>query len=244
MKDNAKQEDYKRPFEQEDFRGYFRWSTKLTSSLGGNLYHACHKDQLEAILYDGELGLYSKWALKLPKHGLWEAPGVWTGLNYFNSGNYYGPFLITFPLSVLNGRHFMVFRRKGGRYRFFFVQYEARIPIYSFGKDLWRNVNPRHYFYKARSGLSLKPGAIYDIVLTQVTDLDDVTIEATDHPWCMYQKCQGMDKEDGSKVLRTIARDEFYYWLSQDKEYKKLFRRFSVLDGAKVTLSDPKSIYF
>ena len=241
--DGVEQEDYKRPFEQEDFRGYFRWSAKLTSLLGGNLYHACHEDQLETILNSGELGLYSKWKLKLPQHGLWEAPGIWTGLNYFHSGNYYVPFLITFPLSVLNGHHFMVFRREVGRRRYFFIQYEARIPIYSFGEKLWRKVRPSYYFYESSSGLSLKPGAIYDIVLTQVTGLDDVTIEAVEHPWCINEKCQGMSKDEGSKELQVIALAEFYYWLSKDKKYKRLFRRFSVLDKAEVTLCDPEDIY-
>jgi hypothetical protein len=72
--------EYRRAFEQDDFRGYFKWTRKLTSRLGGSLYHACHKQALTNILENGELGLRSKWSLKLPKYGEWSAPGTWVGL--------------------------------------------------------------------------------------------------------------------------------------------------------------------
>jgi len=232
-----KEPEYQRPFEQKDFRGYFRWPAKLTSDLGSFLYHACHKDELKEILDADKLILTSKWFLKLPRHGLWSAPGIWTGLNYFNRGNYYGPFLINLPLKLLNGRHFMVFRRTGNsRYRYFFVQYEARIPIYSFGSDLWRKVDPYSYFQRVGSGLNLKRGGIYDIVLTEPAELIEIKIEAVEHPRCIYQKCKGMSRDDGKKALREIALGEFYYWLSKNREYAAILKKFSILNGAKVIL--------
>jgi hypothetical protein len=141
--------DYKRAFDQPDFRGYFKWTLNLSRAFGGSLYHACHKDELIEILDNGQLDLRSTWSLNLPNHGKWSPPGVWVGLNYFQArGNFYGPLLFKFPMSVLNGRHFMVFRRTGDRHRIFFIQYEARIPIYSFDKNLWRQVDPEHYLHE------------------------------------------------------------------------------------------------
>jgi hypothetical protein len=83
----SKDPDYKRPFCTEDFRGYFKWTNSFTKMLSGNLYHACHLDELTDILKDECLDLRSKWSLKLPAHGLYSVPGSWTGLNYFNRGN-------------------------------------------------------------------------------------------------------------------------------------------------------------
>lgn len=233
--------DYKRAFDQGDFRGYFRWSQKLTSSLGGELYHACHEDELKTILDKGKLVLQSEWALKLPKHGKCSAPGTWVGLNYFHEGNYYGPFLLSFPLEVLNGRNFMVFRRQSSkRKRHFFVQYEARIPVYSFGKKLWRVVKPASYFDAEDGKLEKKDDAIYDIVITQPITLEQVSIRAVDHPKCISGDCTKMKIAQSRKRLAKIAVEEFRDWLSDNKEYKKLYRRFNVLYGNKIELFDPE----
>ena len=224
--------DYKRPFDTEDFRGYFRWSAALTRRLGGKLYHACHREDLEEILDDRLLGLRSKWALQLPQHGKWEAPGVWTGLNYFTMGNRYGPFVISFPQAVLEGKNFMVFRRVGGRRRHFFVQYEAHIPIYSFGKNLWRSVNPNHYFEKASEG------SIWDIVLTEPLSIDGVTIEPVDHPSCIPQKCKGAKRTVNRKILREIAATEFVKMLKESSAYDAFLSRYPCADGLNVALPE------
>jgi hypothetical protein len=235
--------NYKRAFEQGDFRGYFKWTRKLTSRLGGSLYHACHKQGLTNILENGELGLRSKWSLKLPKYGEWSAPGAWVGLNYFQNGNYYGPFLLEFPLRVLNDRHFMVFRRTGSdRNRYFFIQYEAQIPVYSFGKNKWRTVNPSAYFQNTNGEeLAMKPGAVYDIVITHPVALDRVSIDAVDHPWCISGNCNGMSLSRSRKRLANVAVDQCYFWLSASKDYRKLVKRFRVLDGEKIELFKPKN---
>jgi len=201
------QPGYRRPFEQSDFRGYFRWPSTLTRQIGGPLYHACHRDELKIILADGKLRLRSKYSLILPKHGLWSARCAWVGLNYFRDGNYYGPFLIALPLSVLNGRQFMVFRRKdGNRWRYFFVQYEAHIPIYRFGNNLWRKVDPYSYFMESDDTVDLKPGGIYDITITEPAEIDEARIEAVDHPLCISGKCNGIDRLMNRKMLRRIAK--------------------------------------
>jgi len=130
--------DYQRPFDPIDFRGYFTWSKKLSKKLNGEyLYHACHWDELKNIIKKNSLPLRSRWAIDLPEHGVCAVPGVWCGLNYFYNRNHYGPFLIRFPLSVLEGKQFIAFRRgdKSERHRYFFVQYDAKIPIYSFGSS-------------------------------------------------------------------------------------------------------------
>ena len=235
--------DFKRPFDQPDFRGYFRWTAKLTSRLGGSLYHACHEDELQEILDAEELGLRSDWSLRLPKHGLWTAPGTWTGLNYFQAGNHYGPCLIRFPLSVLNGKHFMVFRRvSSDRHRHFFVQHETRLPIYSFGKKLWRNVDPCHYFTSSASKkgkLQLKPGAIYDIVITAPIAIQDVEIVGVDHPKCISGKCSGCSQKESGNMVKRCAIADWKAWMEVTSEYQNTIRRFPNLVGTKVTLFDP-----
>lgn len=227
--------DYKRPFDTEDFRGYFKWSQALTDAVGGKLYHACHREELEDVLSNEELGLRSTWALRLPQHGLWNSPGVWTGLNYYVNGNKYGPFVIEFPLSILNGRRFMAFRRIGGRRRHFFVQYEATIPIYSFGKELWRGVNPKHYFEKAGVG------AIWDIILTAPVTLHDISVSPVEHPSCIPGKCQGTSRSHNRRILREIARQDFGTVLRDSEVYAQFLARFPDAVGLRVALPDLES---
>ena len=232
--------DYKRPFSSKDFRGYFKWSKKLSSELSSNLYHACHKDELIEILENNELSMRSNWAIKLPKHGLCEIPGVWVGLNYFSNGNNYGPFLIEWPIEVLNGKSFMVFRREStDRNRYFFVQYESRIPIYSFDGDLWRKVNPKVYFQKHVAGtFSHKTGAIYDIVLTQPITLNNVSIKGVKHPSCIPQKCSGLSTRKAQDEMLKIAIEEAEYYLNQKGITSKLLKKFPGLEGEKIELSE------
>jgi hypothetical protein len=228
--------DYQRAFDQPDFRGYFRWTAKLSDALGGSVYHACHKDELKEILDAGEVDLRSEWALRLPKHGEWSAPGVWVGLNYFANGNFYGPLLIKFPISILNGRHFMVFHRQGDRKRYFFVQYEARIPIYSFGRELWRKVNPEYYFDKSGKSVSKKNGAIYDIVLTNALDLDDYAVKAVEHPKCISGKCGGTAYSTNEKVLLGIAKRQAKQMFAESARVQGLLEQFPCLEGQLVKL--------
>lgn len=180
---------YQEPFDQEDFRGYFRWTDLLSDRLCGHLYHACHEDEFEEILQIGELPLRSNWQLRLPEQGMWSVPGVWCGLNDFSAkGNYYGPCLMKFPITVLQGRHFMVFQRKDeGRMRYFFVQHESGIPIYNFDGNAWRWVKPESYFSKMKNRVYRKVGAIYDIVLTAPLALSDYTVVGVEHPRCISE---------------------------------------------------------
>jgi hypothetical protein len=83
----------------------------------------------------------------------------------------------------------MAFRRIGGRKRFFFVQYEAQIPIYSFESKVWRTVIPVSYFTDA--GI----GAIWDIVLTQPIPIENAAITCVEHPSCIPAKCLGLQEE-------------------------------------------------
>jgi hypothetical protein len=229
--------DYKRPFDQPDFRGYFRWTAKLSRSLGGHVYHACHAEELSQYVTEGELALRSEWQLRLPKHGTWSAPGVWVGLNYFYSGNKYGPCLIEFPIRILNGRSFMVFQRIGTeRKRYFFVQYESRIPIFSFGKNLWRTVNPEYYFNKSKGRVTMRAGAIYDIVLTLPLPLTDYTIQAVNHPRCISGKCSGTSTPQSQKIVHLIASAQARQVLTESSEIQDLLQRFPCLEGRKVKL--------
>lgn len=235
-----KEPSYKRPFSPRDFRGYFKWTKVLTESLSANLYHACHREELEDILKKGTLQLRSRWSIRLPEHGLCEVPGVWTGLNYFRNGNRYGPFLIEFPLGVLNGRRFMAFRRKDSdRNRYFFVQYEALIPIFSFKGEVWRRVWPKAYFDKNKKGLfSCKPGAIYDIVLTQTVSFHQArSVKAVLHPSCIPRKCHGLRLRHGREQMIDIAIDEFSSHLEENGILRQMIRKFPDLEGETVEVT-------
>jgi hypothetical protein len=223
--------EYKRPFEEGDFRGYFKWTRALSDALGGFLYHACHEDELRDIIDENELLLRSEWSLKLPHLGKCTAPGVWTGLNSFHRANFYGPFLIKFPLRVLNGRHFIAFRRKDDddRNRIFFVQYEARIPVFRYEDKLWRNVDPFYYFRETAGGVYLKDRAIYDIVLTEPVRLQNAVVEAVTHRNCISRKCTGVTRRGGERVLKQMATKEIKDWLVQNEEYAALLKRFPIL---------------
>lgn len=136
----------------------------------------------------------------------------------------------------------MIFQRKGSdRKRYFFVQYEARIPIYSFGKELWRDVDPTVCFQRTNGEeLAMRAGAIYDIVVTQPIPLDRVSVSAVDHHYCISGTCNGTSLVQSTKQLRKIAVAQFRHWLSQNEEYSKLFRRFRVLEDTTIDLFDPE----
>ena len=229
--------DYKRRFDVADFRGYFKWTNKLTKAIGGHLYHACHKDELIDILDENSLILRSNWSLKLPTHGVCKVPGVWTGLNYFLHGNHYGPFLIKFSLKILNGKSFIAFRRKGDRHRYFFVQYESRIPIYSFKGKSWRKVKSESYFDSCKNnGLKLKSEAIYDIVLTREIPLKQVEIFAVKHPRCIPGKCSGMNLTEARDELKKIALRHIQEEINYDGLMKHYSEKFPDILGSVLKL--------
>ncbi len=206
------------------------------------LYHACHADELREILEDGELGLRSEWALELPEHGTWSAPGSWTGLNYFHQGNRYGPLLLSFPLNVLNRRNFMVFRRVSDRSRYFFIQYEARIPIYSFKKKLWRNVKPQSYFLHRKNSLSMAPGAIYEIVVTEPIGLDGITIKGVKHSSCISRKCGGLKASESRRIAQSIALERLHSWMKLSGRYEEFLEAFPDVVGESVDLDLPDDL--
>jgi hypothetical protein len=230
--------DFERPFQEIDFRGYFPWTKKLSRSLGGHLYHACHEDELDIILDIGALTMRSTWQIELPKHGLCTLPGVWTGLNDF-SDNFYGPCLLKFPISVLNGRQFMVFWRKGARDRFFFVQYESRIPTFTRDGNSWRWVRPEHYFAKIGDNIYRKSRAIYDIVLTAPLPLTEYEVESVRHPVCISQKCNRMSAEQSAEIVARFAEAQARKVIGESADIQALLNHFPCLIGKKVALQRP-----
>lgn len=233
---------YKRPFDADDFRGYFTWSTELTTRLSSDsLYHACHLKEARRFLKENVIGLRSEWTLTLPSGKRWTCPGTWCGLNYFHEGNRYGPVLFEFPLRVLNGRTFMVFWRKGDRNRFFFVQYEAGIPIFEFKGKLWRKVNPSSYFdsWRRGHGLSLKRAAIYDIVITTPLKPRRASVRGVRHPACIPGKCSGFSGKESDDAVRLLGLEELKRTVFASESYRSFARRFPDILETDVTLPQP-----
>ncbi len=234
--------NYKRPFDPGDFRGYFKWTKVLTKKLKGNfLYHACHREDLTEILDKNELTLRSSWSIKLPEHGLCKVPGVWSDLNYYVNGNHYGPFLIQFPLSVLDGKQFMAFRR-GGQYernRYFFVQYEAMIPIYSFKGNVWRRVNSEVYFDSGGDkNLQLKNRAIYDIILTIPVSLAKaISMYGVKHSNCIPNKCEGTSVLKSRKIMRRIAKKDFKNKIYEVGIIEDLIEKYPDIEGETIKVT-------
>ncbi len=110
------------------------------------------------------------------------------------------------------------------------MQYEARIPIYSFGKKLWRNVQPSYYFE------NVGVGAIWDIVLTQPIPIDVIEISAVEHPSCIPGKCQGTTRVKNRRALKEIAENEFTYFIQNNSEYARFLKRFPIAKGLTVQL--------
>lgn len=231
--------DYKRPFSPKDFRGYFTWSKKFSDTLSVDLYHACHEEELLTILNDNQLPLRSEWSIRLPEHGICKVPGVWTGLNKFVNGNYYGPFLLKFPVRVLIGRKFMAFRREvEERNRYFFVQYEAQIPIFSFKGKVWRRVDPRSYFNEHEEGAySCVSTCIYDIVLTESIPFNkSISVRGVSHPKCISGKCKTMTHSKARKRMVAIAGTEFERRLDEKGVLKKMRERFPDLEDEVIKI--------
>ncbi|PGT81541.1 hypothetical protein [Bacillus sp. AFS040349] len=231
--------DYKRPFHSDDFRGYFTWTEELTNRFAGSyFYHACHQDELEDILVNRKLILRSEWSLEHPMFGQWTSKGVWVGLNAFHNGNYYGPFVLKFPIRLLNGKRFMAFRRKGDRDRYFFVQYETDIPLFDKNGNAWRRIKPSVYFNDNDGELSRKEKAIYDFILTSEIFIGDAEIDVENHPKCISQKCNGARKSESRKLLKQIAQEEFEKRFIESPRMRKFLRQFPIMEGRDVTLPE------
>ncbi len=223
--------EYDRPFIESDFRGYFQWTSKFSKKLKDKLlYHACHYNELKKYLKLKRLTLRSKWSIEFDD-GRWNAPGVWTGLNHFTD-NYHGPYLLEWSINILNDKNFISFRRKDDkRWRYFFVQYEAKIPLAFRRNDkLWRRVSAESYFFDTKTkGLWLNSNDIYSIILTEELSLNNVRISAVNHPYCVSKKCKGKTQEEANKMLEKVGRMYIYANVKEIKEYKKLLHLFKGL---------------
>lgn len=229
--------DWQRPFANDDFRGFFTWKPSFTKKLGSSLFHACHADEAQLFIDEKRLALRSSYSITHPSYGKCTAPCVWCGLNYYSNGNKYGPVLIGFPLEVLNGRTFMVFRRKGeDRERHFFLQYEASIPIFTHRQNPNRRVKPAKYFDVEGDGLSLKSKAIYDILLTQPISSEGATIEAIGHPTCLPKKCNGLTQLQSFELIKKLGQRELSVFFDSDPGFHAILSQFPDLMGQSVSL--------
>lgn len=229
---------YKRAFDTKDFRGYFTWDKTLSSKLSVSLYHACHLKELKKIIDEKQLSLRSEWSLNHPQYGKISVPGVWCGLNDFSHNNHYGPFLIKLPISVLDGRTFMVFWRKDERERYFFVQYESKIPLFEYKSNIYRRVKPTSYFGEINKNYCRKGDSIYDLVLTYPLPIDDAKIDAVEHPECIPKKCNSSSRKKNRDELRKIAMAEAIQVLSHSEEFSILMKKYPCLSRVKLNLAE------
>jgi hypothetical protein len=210
----------------------YRSSTNFSAA---DTYHACHREELDTILEEDQLGLRSTWKIMLPGHSdAWKVEGVWCGLNNFGAlGNYYGTCLLSFPIAVLRGRKFMVFRRNDGRDRVFFVQHASPLPIFSFraksGLISKRVVHPEYYFDQIAGEYSLKRGTIYDLVLTQPLSLDECEVHGTNHPRCIPSKCSCSSLSSSCDIVHRAGLKQARRVIRQSPEIQKLLKRIPSL---------------
>src|SRR5688572_10153625 len=107
------------PFRGSMLVGWDRWTSDHSERLGVNnhlsFYHACHLKQLEKFYDQNELSRRSPCSVRRALGEYQEFKGVWTSLQPWHKThdhNHYGPFTIKMPISHLEGRRFVVFRRR------------------------------------------------------------------------------------------------------------------------------------
>lgn len=100
----------------------------------------------------------------------------------------------------------MAFKREDERKRFFFVQYESKIPVYPRKGNSWKEINCNKFFSGTSNRLYKKQDAIYDIILTDELKIKDIQIEAINHPNCIPKKCNGLTQKAAKKKLNKIAK--------------------------------------
>jgi len=132
----------------------------------------------------------------------------------------------------------MLFRREGGgRNRYFFVQYEAKIPVYSFKDNSWQKVNPDYYFRESGDEkLTMQVGAIYDIILTEPISIKGATIQGVKHPKCIPGKCKGITIKKSREIVTKIAKRKFRERLKKTIVYQDFVSRFPDLEGEEIRL--------
>jgi hypothetical protein len=135
----------------------------------------------------------------------------------------------------------MVFRREDeDRNRYFFVQYESGIPIYSFENKSWRVVNPESYFSSLKKKLYRKNKAIYDIVLTAPVPLADYMVTGVDHPRCISGKCGRSNSAESTKMIRRVGLKYAQLLMTGCTKFQSLLDHLPCLEGQKITLERPE----
>lgn len=126
---------YDRPFGSpgDTFCGEYEWTAEMTEFLGPHqyVYHGCHEPEFAAHLANGALNIISDWSLVLANNQVGARKGVWATFNNYGwslQGNFFGPLLMEFPLSVINGKKFLVWTRSDhNRRRYVFLEKEAGV---------------------------------------------------------------------------------------------------------------------
>jgi hypothetical protein len=132
----------------------------------------------------------------------------------------------------------MVFRRTRSRDRFFFVQYEARIPIFTRDGKINRRVKMARYFREQGQQFCLKDKAIYVVVLTQPVALSGAVIEGVQHPACITGKCAGVKLRSAEAVVQRLGRKVLEHHLQSDAVVRRLLSRFPSLRGQNFRLAE------
>ena len=226
---------YDRPFVLSEFLGHFSWCDRTTEQFRTKrLSHTCHDKHLGHFLDRNELFLPTKCDVVLPVVGQWPEKGIWTGMNLYSDRNFYGPFQIVFPLSVLKERRFVVFQRQDqrDRQRNFFLQYESDLPLFRSKRHPWRRIDPKTLLSESNEK------TVWDLFLTQTLSLDKARIRPTEHPYCKSKICQGRTVDENRKRLDAVIRKRFCRMVAKLPAYHDFIRRFALAEGLTVELPD------
>jgi hypothetical protein len=203
------------PFVPKEFKGYFRWNSELSERYGDPLYHACHEQELAVNLAAGCLLPRSDWEIEWPGLGVRKAQGVWAGLNdYYARSNHYGPCLITLPVTVLDGRSFLVFNRPTSPSRnvYTFVQHDSPFPIWLERMKDWKEVQaevffqrsgPRLYLRRQNDRKATQDG--YRVLLTSPLPLAEASYQGVPHGWCAVEGCSGATREQAIAMVNRVC---------------------------------------
>ena len=101
-------------------------------------------------------------------------------------------------------------------------------------------MQPRGFFDSRGEQLSLKTGAIYDLVLTAPVVVPRAALEGVNHSSCISKKCRGASRTEARTMAHGLGVDAVREHLLNDPDLLVLMHRFPMLRGEDVMLPSIK----